>query len=57
MKFRVIHPQTSNQAQSPVRVVEQTTSRALPLLYPDVISEEGLLRELAQIRDGLFSER
>jgi integrase len=27
MKFRVIHPQTSNQAQSPVRVVEQTTSR------------------------------
>jgi hypothetical protein len=31
--------------------------RALPLLYPDVISEEGLLRELAQIRDGLFSER
>jgi hypothetical protein len=31
--------------------------RALPLLYPDVISEEGLLRELAQIRAGLFSER
>jgi integrase/recombinase XerD len=27
MKFRVIYPQTSNQAQSPVRVVEQTTSR------------------------------
>jgi integrase len=27
MKFRLIHPQASNNAQSPVRVVEQTTDR------------------------------
>src|SRR5437764_7333942 len=27
MKFRLIHQQTSNNAQSPVRVVEQTTGR------------------------------
>ena len=27
MKFRVIYQQTSNNAQSPVRVVEQTTGR------------------------------
>lgn len=31
--------------------------RALPALYPDPSKEAALLRELAEIRDGLFSER